>query len=70
MAKMRYRWGREGGKDETSAKTESTFAQALPLFLLEGVLRFSIGAFSDRLQGPVTKPDKIKGMTLIFVNDF
>jgi len=32
MAKMRYCRGREGGNDETSAKTESTFAQALPLF--------------------------------------
>ena len=47
-----------------SEKRESTFAQALSLFLLGGVLRFSIGAVSDRLQGPVTKPDKLKGMTL------
>ena len=44
MAKMRYRRGREGGKDETSAKTESTFAQALPLFFLGGVFGFLIGA--------------------------
>ena len=49
---------------KNSAKSESTFQQSLALFLLGGVLRFSIGALPDRFQGPVTKPDKVKGMTL------
>ena len=40
----RHRRGRERGTDENSAKTESTFAQALPLFLHGGVFGFLIGA--------------------------